>query len=198
MQALSTESYSAAKAHSSALEDWLCCDQRILRQDSVYTIDPLSLSQEDTRDTGSPSRLEYRLIMSEPVLQGYAQKGQTSFVLLPPTEVKPGVNGDVATGSSFTEELNSDFGDDDLEIDEGFLANSLGRHLGTNSHATNGHSGLTNGAISTDNTASTLHQAFIASPLPGDIHPDLDDHTVYIRTADLTKVGILDGDWVSA
>ena len=64
VQALSSTAYSKAKADISSSEGWLCRGQKILRQDSVYTL--------DTQDSPDRGALKYKVIMTEPVLQGYA------------------------------------------------------------------------------------------------------------------------------
>jgi hypothetical protein len=100
VQALSGTAYSKAKADISSFEDWLCRGQTILRQNSVYTL--------DTQDSPEPGLLKYKVIMTEPVLQGYAEKSQTSFTLLPlaPTEDPHTINGNenVVLLSSFLPE----------------------------------------------------------------------------------------------
>jgi hypothetical protein len=45
---------------------------------------------------------------------------------------------------------------------------------------------------------SSLAHAFIANPLSTRTSLDVDEYTMYVRTVDLPKVGLLDGDWVSA
>jgi hypothetical protein len=85
VQALSSTAYSKAKADISSFEDWLCRGQNILRQDSVYTL--------DTQDSPDRGALKYKVIMTEPVLQGYAEKSQTSFTLLTPTEDPHAIHG---------------------------------------------------------------------------------------------------------
>ncbi|KAI9429885.1 hypothetical protein H4582DRAFT_2064523, partial [Lactarius indigo] len=109
VQALSGSAYSRAKSDVSAFEDWLCHGQRILRQNSV------SHDSQDGPD-GSPSI--YKLIMTEPVLQGYAQKSQTLFTLLPPPEDPPAINGHKIQSSSVPNDTHIEFDDEDLEIGE--------------------------------------------------------------------------------
>ncbi|KAI0259961.1 P-loop containing nucleoside triphosphate hydrolase protein [Gloeopeniophorella convolvens] len=178
VQALSGAAYSDAKADLASFEDWFCQGQRILRQGSTYSID--ARGGPDARTS------KYRLIMTEPVLQGYAQKSQTLFTLLPPTEELPTVDGYSSPSSSSVED-DTEF-DEDLEIDEGFLANSL---VPQSTSATQ-----QDGSPSVQ--LSQFAHEFTAEPLSTPVDPELDDHTMYVRTVDLPKIGILDGDWAIA
>ncbi|KAF8270391.1 AAA-domain-containing protein [Lactarius quietus] len=177
VQALSRSAYSNVKSDPSAFEDWLCHGQRILRQDSV-----LSLGSQDSPD-GSP--LAYKLIMTEPVLQGYAQKSQTLFTLLPLTEDPPAINGHVNQPSSAQDDAHIGFDDEDLEIGESFLAGSLVPQPTL---------------YPQQNVSPTISMPLFAHELtarPSSTlnHSESDDHTMYVRTVDLPKIGVLDGDW---
>ena len=174
VQALSSTAYSRAKTNVLSFEDWLCRRQRILRQDSIYVW--------DTRDGLDPGSLTYKLIMTEPVLQGYAQKSQTLFTLLPPTEGSQAINGNQLLSSPSV--LDDD--EEGLEIGESFLASSLISQPSSYPQQTD----------SSTIRMSHLAHEFVANPLP-EPSLDLDEYTMYIRTVDLPKVGVLDGDWVS-
>ena len=176
VQALSSTAYSAAKADVSSFENWLCRGQRILRQDSVYVWDT-----PDGLDTGA---LTYELIMTEPVLQGYAQKSQTLFTLLPPSEGLQAVNANQLLSSSVPDDVQTD-DEEGLEIDENFLASSLIPQPSSYPQH------------SPPIRISHLAHEFTASPLPKPTSLGADEHTMYVRTVDLPKVGMLDGDWVS-
>jgi peroxin-6 len=179
VQALSSTAYSNAKADVSSFEDWLCRDQKIMRQDSVYTL--------DSHDSLAPGLLKYKLIMTEPVLQGYAQKSQTSFTLLPPTEDPQTMNGHHLLSSSLPEEVQIEDDDEGLEIGENFLASSLIPQPSSY-------------PLQNDPPAicmSRLAHEFTVHPLLMPSSRNLDEYTMYVRTVDLPKVGVLDGDWVS-
>jgi len=177
VQALSSTAYSRAKADVSSFESWLCRGQRVLRQDSVYVW--------DTSDGLDPGALTYKLIMTEPVLQGYAQKSQTLFTLLPPSEGSQVVNGNQVLSSSVPDDVQIDEEEEGLEIGENFLASSLISHPSSYPQH------------SPPIRISHLAHEFTASPLPKPKSADGDEHTMYVRTVDLPKVGVLDGDWVS-
>ena len=177
VQALSSTAYSRAKADVSSFEDWSCRGQRILRQDSVYTW--------DGPDGLDPGALAYKLVMIEPVLQGYAQNSQTSFTLLPPPEGLQAVSGNQVLLSSVPDDVQIDDDDEGLEIGENFLASSLISQPSSYPQH------------SPPIRMSHLAHDFTASPLPKPTSPGVDERTIYVRTADLPKIGVLDGDWVS-
>ncbi|KAI9510375.1 AAA-domain-containing protein [Russula earlei] len=181
VQALSNTAYSRAKSDVVTFEDWLCHSQRILRQDSVYTLDP--------QDGLEPGSLTYKIIMTEPVLQGYAQKSQTLFTLMPPTNDSPAINGhEMLPSSSIPEDVQIDDIEEDLEIGENFLASSL-THQPPSYPQQNDSPTI---------RMSHLAHEFIANPLSTSISSDQDEHIMYVRTVDLPKVGVLDGDWAIA
>ncbi|KAI0290473.1 P-loop containing nucleoside triphosphate hydrolase protein [Russula brevipes] len=181
VQALSSTAYRRAKADVSSFEDWLCRGQRILRQDSVYTL--------NTQDGLDPVSLPYKLIMTEPVLQGYAQKSRTSFTLLPHTEDPPAINGhQVLPSSSLPDDVQVADDDEDLEIGESFLASSLISQSPSYPQQYD----------SSSIRISPLAHQFTANPLSMPISLDLDEYTIYVRTVDLPKVGVLNGDWAIA
>ena len=177
VQALSSTAYSRAKADVSSFEDWLCRGQRILRQVSVCIW--------DSPDGLDPGALAYKLIMTEPVLQGHAQKSQTLFTLLPPSKGFQAVNGNQVLSSSVSDDVQIDDDEEGLEIGEHFLASSLISQPSSYPQH------------SPPIRMSHLSHEFTASPLPKPTSPDVDERTMYVRTADLPKVGVLDGDWVS-
>jgi len=180
VQALSSTAYNKAKTDVSSFEDWLCRDQRILRQDSVYSL--------DTQDCLDSAPLRYKVIMTEPVPQGYAQKSQTLFTLLPPADSSQAIDEHHASlSSSLTEDVQTVDDDEGLEIGENFLASSLIPQP----------SSYTQKNDSSTIRVSRLAHEFTANPLSTPVSLDLDEYTMYVRTVDLPKVGVLDGDWVS-
>ncbi len=120
--------------------------------------------------------LVYTLWSLEPVSQGRALAGRTEIVVLSPSHPI------VFTRSSINNE--PDF----IEIDEGFLAASSEMWQGK-------------GQPASSNTAcigrsETLAHAFSTRDLdaPEDIRED--NFSLYLRTPDLGKIGILSHDWV--
>ncbi|KAH9174255.1 AAA-domain-containing protein [Lactarius sanguifluus] len=176
VQALSSPAYSSAKSDVSAFEDWLCRGQKILRQNSV-----LSMDSQDSPD-GNP--VAYKFIMTEPVLQGYAQRSQTLFTLLPPPEDPSAINGH--RSSSVPDEAHIEFDDEDLEIGESFLAGSLVPQSTLYPQQENGSPTI---------SVPLFAHELTARPLLTPNYSGLGDHTMYVRTFDLPKIGVLDGDW---
>lgn len=183
--ALSKEAYQVACSRDSVLETWLSKDRKILRLGAVYTFlsDELPFNGHDT-STEAQKSFKFRLDMVEPVLQGFSQRGITRFI----------VTADFAFGSEdvIDEEAESD--QEGIEIDEAFLASStLTRFLSPS----NGHYSSSPVVSNDSDEALPLQPYFQTYPLsePGNI---TDEHcTLYLRTTDLGKVGILNGDWVS-
>ncbi|KAJ7582447.1 AAA-domain-containing protein [Mycena floridula] len=116
---------------------------------------------------GSPSRsLQYRIDMLEPVLQGSAAVGITRF--------------HVTSGQqTFEEEEQVDTDSENIEIDEVFMANSVAnfRPAANQEHA------------------PKAEAYFQVEPLGEPFSPSAEDYTLYVRIADLGRIGILDGDW---
>jgi hypothetical protein len=179
---LSAEAHDIAITCSTTLESWLCYDQRILRQGRVF-----SFRFSDMVNSGNACRLEsdnsslcYELLVTEPVLQGHVQRGLTEIIVLPAKLVPT---------NTTTLTITKDVGDDDsLEIDEAFLANAM--FSGIPSHALSESSGV---ATSLGTIPTTT---FVVEPVSRHIDPVIDNYTAFIRTSDLLKVGLRDGDWV--
>ncbi|KAJ3742031.1 AAA-domain-containing protein [Lentinula detonsa] len=175
VSALSSAAYDAAIAQEALLESFLCENKRILRQGSIYSINLDALTESPAK-----YRLEFRIDMLEPVVQGYAEAGSTSFIVTS--------SADADEGEIDTLALSSD--DESVEINQDFLANSvvypsyisISPSLSSPRDGTRAEGDFLLEAHSLSSPVSILH----------------DDHTVYLRTADLGRLGILSGDWVVA
>ncbi|KAH8983609.1 hypothetical protein EDB86DRAFT_2833909, partial [Lactarius hatsudake] len=152
VQALSSLAYSSAKSDVSAFEDWAIALVGLL--------------------------WHYKLIMTEPVLQGYAQKSQTLFTLLPPPEDPPAINGHRIQSSSVPDDADIEFDDEDLEIGESFLAGSLVPQSTLYPQQENGSPMI---------SVPLFAHELTARPLLTPNYSGLDDHTMYVRTVDLTQ-----------
>lgn len=189
LTAQSEDAYATALAQKSALAEWCYDSQVFLRQGAVLTASKLGISQDGNH--------LYHLAMTAPVLQGYAQRGVTQFYLV----CAPQVHSDLGTSSeeaSDTASLSSER--DGFEIDERFLAGTVLQSM-SNLSSPSDHCDLVNGDSHVDHR-SQLHVyspewTCTAEPLQQPISPLWDDCTVYVRTSDLSHIGILDGDWVS-
>lgn len=211
--ALSDDAYAAASADPTMLEDWLLDGDVILREGASYTY-PGDVSAPGTSSSSVPHQsLSYRLVMAAPVQQGIAQRSQTKLYIsaspfsrahegqAPEVDSIP----DMIIDGSESDPSESEKGD--FEIGEDFLAGSVLRSLSLTSlsPSINGH--LTNGDLAStseaESTVSNLHLSAMewtcrAHPLQ---HPVLavdDDSAVYVRTTELSRIGVLDGDWVSS
>ncbi|KAJ6500326.1 AAA-domain-containing protein [Mycena sanguinolenta] len=160
--ALSLEAYEAAP---NALDSWLC-DGRILRQGDVCTFALGSLVNGTGLHTSSIP-FQYRLDMLEPVIQGFARKGETKFILTLDTSFQ-------------SDEMDGESDVEGFEIDQDFLAPAV---LGLSQAMMNSTS---------DNKPVVFECQSLAEPKPS----PYDDCTLYLRTVDLGRVGGLNGDWL--
>ncbi|VDB88628.1 unnamed protein product [Peniophora sp. CBMAI 1063] len=187
VQAHTTSAYTAATPDTDAFEEWLCRDERVLRQQSSYAVPAPELA--GSAATQDDAVFKYRILMTDPVLQGVARYGSTSFVLLPPPREEPLANGSAnghaeplpsGLSTPSTEELSAE---GDFEIDENFLSSSLLE------------APLSGQVDGVGGAASPRVVGFEVEPLRAPIAFEEDGHTVYIRTVDLSRLGLLDADW---
>lgn len=197
VQALSKHAYTAATTNTAAFMEYLRRDRRILRQGVDISVPSSELHNPDALE--GQTELRYRLTMLEPVLQGCIDQDTTSIVILPATNYISDANGqfinDAQVVTNGVEE--SDDASDDLEIDEGFLASSLGSVIPNDVT----HNGVDRQPLERNygtNPSSLPGHEFKSNALsPGVGAPTGEEYTVYIRTADLPRIGIQDGDWVT-
>ena len=211
--AISEDAYAAASSDPSMLEDWLLDGEMILREGSTYTF-----PGETTASGSSPAgaSLAYTLVMCAPVQQGVAVRGQTKlYVSAHPSADRDGaIPASDAIPDMVFDEIESEpsgSSNGDFEIGEDFLAGSVLRSLSINSLSSsaspsiNGH--LTNGDVPPGTTSestgsgglrlSSVEWTCRVHALPRPVSPVGDECAVYVRTADLGRIGVLDGDWVS-
>ncbi|KZV61880.1 AAA-domain-containing protein [Peniophora sp. CONT] len=182
VQAHTTGAYTAATSDTEAFEAWLCRDNRILRQRSSYSVPATEFA--GSTNTQDDALLKFRVLMTGPVMQGVAHAGQTTFVLLPPPREEPHMNGHaepVPSGLS-TPSTEGWSAEGDVEIDENFLSSSLLEP--PLASQLDGQSAVSPRVI-----------GFTVEPLAAPISPATDGHTVYVRTVDLSRLGLLDADW---
>ncbi|KAF8803602.1 AAA-domain-containing protein [Phlegmacium glaucopus] len=171
--ALSSEAYSQACANHSALGEWLSLERRILRQGDV-----LSVPKKDP--TSVDVAFRYRLDMLEPVLQGHVENGTTKIIVA------------LSQTDSLIHDsiLDTEGEQDAIEIDEGFLGSSI---LSLDLHT-----------CSTQNSPLDLYKneamdrsypEFSYKTMHSRFKPVEDHYTLFFRTSDLGKIGILNGDW---
>ncbi|KAG6865884.1 hypothetical protein C0991_010965 [Blastosporella zonata] len=181
VMALSSSAYQVACTQESVLEDWLCKEHTIIRQGDVHTFTPEQLPLNGCGSTSSSVKYAYCLEMIEPVLQGFARKGATRFIV---------ILADGLPSTSAEENVPECDLEEAIEIGEDFLANSalspvFGQHDYTHENA--------NGTL-----IETSEISFLAIPLIRQIDDEMDHCGLYVRTADLSKIGIQNGDWAMA
>ena len=115
----------------------------------------------------------YRIEMIEPVQQGCVDFGKTQLILTFADRALP--NAEVTHCTEPTLDLSTESDSDGIEIDDRFFASSV---------------------LSPQHDSSTVQGVgFLATPVSSSIS-DVDDCTLYLRTSELSKIGVLNGDWV--
>ncbi|EPQ58726.1 hypothetical protein GLOTRDRAFT_11691, partial [Gloeophyllum trabeum ATCC 11539] len=194
--ALSEAAYDAARDPECFLNRWVYCSSRVLRQGDEVGFDH---NGELVSHVEYTTPFRYRLIMAEPIMQGYAEEGATQVILLRPSSLADGLSNGHATlydlGSEDPTPTASVNGStENLEIDERFLASSLIDGGSSFYHASNGERNSSNSDGSPESQGLTL----LARPLLHTISRASDDYTIYVHTNDLCRLGLLVGDWATA
>ena len=188
------------------LEDWLLDGEMILREGATYSLDGAAGSSSSP--VSSTAALSYKLVMASPVQQGVARRGQTRlYVSAHPVQdnevpAEDAIPDMVVDGEGDSEPSGSEKGD--FEIGEDFLAGSVLRSLAlsspspsVNGHLTNGETVSLNGAEPSSNFhLSSMEWTCRAYPLQEPVSFTEDESAVYVRTSELSHIGVLDGDWV--
>ena len=189
--ALSASAYHVAETTPANIERELAADRRILRQHDIVNISSPSHLPNGSGSQSQRHDLQYRVIMLQPVAQGYVKEGKTKIVVIPdqlleaPFESNP---------SDFNEPVSSSE-DGNSEINENFLIHSILGQLGT-------ETSLTRSVMAEDfGDHHPVNTKFLAQPLTMDFmdstnHDVCADQDGFIRTAELAKAGIFSGDWV--
>ncbi|KAK0459470.1 AAA-domain-containing protein [Desarmillaria tabescens] len=184
--ALSQEAYDMAQAHQTQLETWFSQGHKILRQGTVYTCNANSLGRVNGYINHEMKSLKYRLDTLEPVLQGFSDKGHTAFVICPLADE----NLDPTASES---EESTDL--ERIEIGEDFLASSAGLSFDFPSDTEIEFEDHLDNMHCSGQHHSSPQSTFHVKPLLEPIQERLDDYTLYIRTSDLGRVGVLNGEW---
>lgn len=191
--ALSPEAYHLATHRAPLLESWFSEEHPIIRHGSLhmFSSDQLQLNGDCTSDCSKT--FAYRFGMVEPVLQGFAQRGITRFIIT----LNNHPDGDVMIADTAVQDESDD---DGIEIDEGFLANAafsspIFTLVDNQQMSRDGHLPVS-GSDRTNAAGSEI--AFRIKPLSEAVDVSRDHCTVYLRTADLGRAGFLNGDWAMA
>lgn len=181
--ALSQEAYLAASRRDSVLESWFSDPHPILRYGDVHSF---GSTVNEHLALAPLENVQYRLTMLQPVLQGYAERNTTKLIV---TLLEP-IN---QQHSEFVQTTSGD--SDGIEIDESFLANSFLRPSFTTS--LKGLDGSSPRDIHHTFQVGWLSERHSFKPVSSATGLLEDNCTVYLRTADLAKISILNGDWVT-
>ena len=169
--ALSSEAYLQICTDNSSLVEWLSIGTRILRQGDI-----LSIPKKST--------LRYRLDMLEPTLHGYVESGTTKvIVVLSKT--------DSTTHDSI---VDAEGEQDAIEIDESFLGSSIS-NFSLDLHTRSIQNQLL--GLYKNDAGEKSYLGFSYKSLLSPLRSVEDHYTLFFRTSDLGKIGILNGDWVS-
>ena len=174
--ALSCEAYSQTCADNSALVEWLSFETRILRQGDILSVP--KKRHPKLVDTA----MRYRLDMLEPTLQGYVESGITKFIVVLSQTVST-INDSIVVAEGEQ---------DAIEIDETFLGSSISNFdLHKCSIQDSPLDPYKNQAV------ERSYLGFSYKSLLPTLRSVEDQYTLFFRTSDLGKIGILNGDWVS-
>jgi len=189
--ALSASAYRVAETSPADIQRELTSHRRILRQHDVVNIATPSHLPNGSNSQSQRHDLQYRIVMLQPVVQGYVMEGKTKIVVIPDQHLE----APVEPNSLHLDEPVSSSEDGNSEINENFLMHSILGELGT--EATFARS------IMADDFGDhhPANAKFWAQPLTMDFvestHCDAyADQDGFIRTAELARTGIFSGDWV--
>lgn len=223
----SQSSYEYSQNSHEKLITTLCDGSRLFRQGSTITL-PVggSVPQSNGRDrhilaTPLPDLdvhvYRFRVLMTEPTLQGYSRPDLTRFIVITSAEdpSKPRYANGESPSPPDSEETSAPPSESDvetLEIDENFLASGLIDSIpkGIDMITANGggssdvpHEGDRMCSPTTPNIhrpTSSSSLVFQAAPLPAPIsygHEPLDtERCIFLKSSDLSRVGMFNGDWV--
>jgi hypothetical protein len=187
LMASSRLAYTVAQNTPEQLRTQLAEIRTILRQGSTLSVTPSStVGNGHMGNDATDHKLGYKIILTTPVHQGYVDLENTQVV------VAAGdfnledefVNSPVSSANMAASESD----EEDSDIDESFLLNSLSEPNG----AKKGHQEHMMGAV--NSTSFKVIPLESRDMLPID---ELRDLTILVRTADLARLGIFSGDWVS-
>jgi hypothetical protein len=189
--ALSAPAYHIAETSPADIQRELAAHRRILRQHDIVNVATSSHLPNGGCSQSQMHDLQYRVVMLQPVAQGYVMEGKTKIIVIPDQLLEIPVAPNTV---NFKESVSSSE-DGNSEINENFLIHSILGQLGTEASLTRSTMAEGFGDCKPANTH------FWAQPLKMDfmdfIHQDTyADQDGFIRTADLARAGIFSGDWV--
>ena len=189
--ALSASAYHVAETSPADLQQELATRRRILRQNDIVNIATPSYLPNGSSSQLQRHNLQYRVVMLQPVAQGYVMEGKTNIVVIPDQPLEAPVDPNALTFN----ELTSPSEDGNSEINENFLIHSVLGELGTEANfarSTTAEDFRDHHLVKANFSAQPLTMAFVTT-LHHDTYADQDG---FIRTAELARIGIFSGDWV--
>jgi len=186
LMASSRLAYKVAQNAPEQLRAHLAETRTILRQGGAISFTPPSaVGNGHMGNDAAEHKLGYKVVLTTPVHQGYVDLENTQVVVAAGdfNLEEDFVGSPVSSANMATSESD----EDDSDIDESFLLNSLSEPNG----AKKGHQEHMGAVNSTSFKVIPLESRHM---LPLD---ELCDLTIFVRTADLARLGIFSGDWVS-
>jgi len=175
LDALSNIAYIFASNNPELVEQSLTLSNTHLHLGSIHELTPDHLPNEHE----SRTILQYRILMLEPTSRGRVDPESTNIIVV------HSENSNSLVSSSF---LSDNVDSDSIEIDETFLRNSIA----SSALQFNGSDCSTPSSIN----GHAPHFFFDAEPLISSVSPPEDHCSLFLRTADLGRVGLLNEDWV--
>jgi peroxin-6 len=177
LDALSDTAYRVAIDNPELVERALLADNADIHLGSLHqiTLDQL----QNGLSTHSP--LQYRTIMLEPTSHGRLDPCSTKIII-----TRSGEPHLLLSTDTLSESIDSE----GIEIDEDFLANAVvPGHFKPKQHNENNDS---------SDAVHSKQASFRAESLAFPAYPTEDHCTLYVRTSDLGRVGLLNEDWVGS
>lgn len=183
LSARTSKGYEFASSNPTLFRTYFFSKKPILRNGFTYRL-PSSHYDSDTRDVTH----EYSVIFSEPVAQGYALSSITeiSVTLCHNTQPDRHISGKV-------EAVDED--EEYIEIDQDFMVNSVLPSIGCVAHFIPLVPTYTTSCLDSI-PPSRKHTFTLADGTRNKASPP-NDYTVLLKPPDLSKVGLISGDWVS-
>lgn len=200
-EALSEDAYAVSLAHKSSLEGWLLRQHNILHQGSTYSVHFHGDAFTDGHHNHA-GEYRFRVIMSSPSVQGHAEVGRTRVYITSHSHISGHHAGSNGHPDPMVDLQESDR--ESIEIAEDFLANSTLPSMLSTSSVTE-QPGRTDIWDIDGHKDRELHPktqiplaewTCTAQDLHRQVSAERDDSTIYVRTSDLQRIGVLNGDWV--
>lgn len=212
--AQSASALQIARSSPDQVQKWFTDKSPFIRKGSTNSFSPdVPKSNGHTQETAeAPFNYDYTVIMTEPVLQGIARANHTRFIVTSAEgDIENVPSSELFDSTSLrtvipSEPDDSDYSDlEGFEIDEGFLANSILGPLSNGQTRTGSNGDLSSELVEGELAETPAIATFTPHPLDASLRNEpsgannIDSEArVFVRTADLGRVGVFNGDWVLA